>query len=250
MSSVRSSPNKNQSNTSYQITTQYHAPKADKFKRLSRKNAIQDIHDHEAKIESQESFKSPLVRKQAIQEILPSSKNSRNLVRKYANHDIHGRDEFDDYQNRREEFARRDFEERNVDRQISREHLGYDMFLTRHKDSKILTPRHSSPTVNHSSVSIPQQLLRQKVEKKKKGNANYPNPSNSTQSLKKFEQIEEIEEYVVKLKPSQARMSIHSLHSESLPNYPKYPSHNTDHVETRTLPRIPSFSEENPQIYP
>jgi hypothetical protein len=249
MSSIRSSPNKtaqlNQSNTSHQIITQYHSPRGDKFKKLSRKNAVENIHDHESH-DNSDMFKSPLVRKNEIHDI-HEKRIDRSLMRKYANHDIHGQDNsIGEFEPQHHHLLREN---------TSRECLGYDMFLTKNNDMsrKVLTPRHSSPNLpspRSSKVSIPQQLLRQKVQKKQKMTGNYPNPSESTQSLKKYEQIDEIDDYVVKLKRSEAKMSIHNLHDENTLKYPKYPSHTlVSQVETRSLPRINSLSEENERTH-
>ena len=254
MSSIRSSPNKtaqlNQSNHSHQIITQYHSPRGDKFKKLSRKNAVENIHDHENNNthDNSDMMRSPLVRKSEVHDI-HEKRMDRSLNRKYANHDIHGQDnsivsEFDSPQHHQHRLREN----------TSRECLGYDMFLTKNNNDmsrKVLTPRHSSPNLpspRSSKVSIPQQLLRQKVQKKQKmrDTVNYPNPSESTQSLKKYEQIDEIDDYVVKLKRSEAKMSIHNLHDENTLKYPKYPSHTlVSHVETRSIPRMNSFSEDN-----
>ena len=208
MSSIKSSPNRNNQSITHQITTQYHSPQGDRFKKLSRKNAIQDIQElHQSNnLENQlNNNRSPLIKKKAIHDIHENAnKADRSLIRKYANHDIH-----------------------NISDNISKERIGYDMFITKTaeniKSNKIMTPRHSSPTVlspRISSMSIPQKILRQKNK------INYPDPAESVQSLKKFEQIEDHPEYVVKLKRSEARMSIHSLHEDEskMARYPKYRS--------------------------
>merc|ERR1712159_776011 len=84
-SSIMSSPNKTL-NENYQVTTEYLDPKADKFKKLGKKNAIHDIHD----MEEITPVQSPLCRKEAIHDIHEERQHSpRRLMRKTHYHDIH-----------------------------------------------------------------------------------------------------------------------------------------------------------------